>query len=196
MHGRLELIDLPTLNGLLDWLPERRPAGGRAAENGRADGLPGDRRPGHPASGDPAPVQRRAVPIEHVLRVGGPGTVGNKSGGSGAAATYYTTDGSTPTSSSPTFSTPFIITRSETLTFYSVDNAGNAEQVQTITVLDQPHADPVVGAAGDIACDPTAPAFNGGDGTATDCRAKATGNLMTGVDAACRSVTRSTTVAA
>jgi hypothetical protein len=41
----------------------------------------------------------------------------------------------------------------------------------------------VVGAAGDIACDPLSPAYNNGDGTDTDCRAKSTGALLTGMDA-------------
>jgi len=33
--------------------------------------------------------------------------------------------------------------------------------------------DPVVGAAGDIACDPASPKFNGGIGTPRSCRMKA-----------------------
>jgi hypothetical protein len=39
-------------------------------------------------------------------------------------------------------------------------------------------ADSVLFAAGDIACDPLDPNFNGGSGTATACRAQATVNLM------------------
>jgi len=38
--------------------------------------------------------------------------------------------------------------------------------------------DPVVAAAGDIACDPAAAAFNGGNGTATKCHMKATSTLL------------------
>lgn len=37
---------------------------------------------------------------------------------------------------------------------------------------------PVVAAAGDIACDPADPSFNGGQGTATACRMKATSDLV------------------
>lgn len=45
-------------------------------------------------------------------------------------------------------------------------------------------ADKVIGAAGDIACDPTDPSFNGGSGTATNCRMRATSDLLTkGFDA-------------
>ena len=103
-------------------------------------------------------------------------------------ATYYTTDGSTPTTASPVYTGPFTINQATTFKFFSVDNSGNTEAVQTQQVQVQPNADPVVGAAGDIACDPTAPAFNGGQGTAGDgipgdCAASRTVGLMTGVDA-------------
>jgi hypothetical protein len=40
-------------------------------------------------------------------------------------------------------------------------------------------ADPVLYAAGDIACDPADPSFNGGTGTATACRQRATSDLLT-----------------
>jgi hypothetical protein len=98
-------------------------------------------------------------------------------------ATYYTTDGSTPTTSSPVFVQPFTIKQPMTLKFFSVDNAGNTESVQTQSVQVQANADPIVGAAGDIACDPASPAFNNGVGTDTDCKAAATASLLTGVDA-------------
>jgi len=42
--------------------------------------------------------------------------------------------------------------------------------------------DPVVVAAGDIACPDTHPAFNGGEGTATQCRHRHTSELITGAD--------------
>jgi len=41
-------------------------------------------------------------------------------------------------------------------------------------------AAPVVAAAGDIACDPADPAYNGGAGTATACRMQATSDLLVG----------------
>lgn len=39
-------------------------------------------------------------------------------------------------------------------------------------------ADPVIAAAGDIACDPTSGRFNGGDGTDTACRQRYTGRIL------------------
>ena len=41
-------------------------------------------------------------------------------------------------------------------------------------------ADPVIAAAGDIACDPSDPGYNGGRGTAHRCRQRATSNLLVG----------------
>ena len=39
--------------------------------------------------------------------------------------------------------------------------------------------DPVIAAAGDIACDPSSSSFNGGNGTSSNCRQKATAALLT-----------------
>jgi peptidoglycan/xylan/chitin deacetylase (PgdA/CDA1 family) len=105
-------------------------------------------------------------------------------GGSGISATYYTTDGSTPTTSSPQWnSMPFTINQTTTFKFFSVDNAGNTEPVKTMTVQVQPNPDPVIGSAGDIACDPTAAGFNNGQGYQGDCVAASTAKLLTGIDA-------------
>jgi acid phosphatase type 7 len=41
-------------------------------------------------------------------------------------------------------------------------------------------ADPVIAAAGDIACDPTDPGYNGGNGTNDRCRQRATSDLLVG----------------
>ena len=43
--------------------------------------------------------------------------------------------------------------------------------------------DPVIAAAGDIACDPTVSWFNSGQGTPTDCRQMGTASLLSGVNA-------------
>lgn len=55
-------------------------------------------------------------------------------GGVGVAKTYFTTDGTTPTSSSSVYQRPFILRRTEKIKFFSVDNAGNRQRVETITV--------------------------------------------------------------
>lgn len=44
-------------------------------------------------------------------------------------------------------------------------------------------ADPVIAAAGDIACDPSSSSFNNGNGTSSNCRQKYTAALLAGVDA-------------
>ena len=41
-------------------------------------------------------------------------------------------------------------------------------------------ADPIIAAAGDIACAPTDPGYNGGNGTPTRCRQRATSDLLVG----------------
>jgi len=51
--------------------------------------------------------------------------------GSGCAGTYYTMDGSTPTPSSTPYTTPIDISVDTVLKFFSVDNAGNEEAVNT-----------------------------------------------------------------
>jgi peptidoglycan/xylan/chitin deacetylase (PgdA/CDA1 family) len=52
-------------------------------------------------------------------------------GGWGVANTYYTTNGTTPTTSSPVYSGPFTINGPTTVEFFSTDLAGHAEQVNT-----------------------------------------------------------------
>ena len=107
-----------------------------------------DRRAGHPANlaaghhpaRDDDRVRRRR------LR-GPPATTGRPSvsmtaddaGGWGVDKTYYTTDGTTPTTASTVYSAPFTLNTPATYTvkYFSTDLAGNAESTQTqqITVL-------------------------------------------------------------
>jgi len=52
-------------------------------------------------------------------------------GGSGCDKVYYTVDGTTPTTSSPVYSSPINITVTTTLKFFAKDHAGNIEAVNT-----------------------------------------------------------------
>jgi glycoprotein endo-alpha-1,2-mannosidase len=63
-------------------------------------------------------------------------TATDNTGGSGVKATFYTTDGTDPTTSSTrkTNTGPFTIAATAAIRFYSVDNAGNAETAKTQTV--------------------------------------------------------------
>ena len=61
--------------------------------------------------------------------------------GSGVASTHYTTDGSTPTQSSPAYTGQFPLTSSATVQYRSWDNAGNAEAVHSQAVSVQQNAD-------------------------------------------------------
>ncbi len=58
-------------------------------------------------------------------------------GGWGVAATYFTTDGSIPTTASTVYTGPFTVHGPTTVTFFSTDLAGNAEQVNTQQIQDQ-----------------------------------------------------------
>jgi hypothetical protein len=67
-----------------------------------------------------------------------PVTVGlsatDNSGGSGISATYYTTNGSAPTTSSTKYAGPFTVSQTTTVKYLSVDNAGNSEAVKSQTI--------------------------------------------------------------
>ena len=172
-------IELDTLNAFLDWLQSSAAPPRTSVETvSQLLNGPDTLSPISTLNCDGTPCQSSTY--------GGSTTVtlaGKDPGGSGVAATYYTTDGTTPTTSSPRFTTPITINQPTTYKFFSVDNAGNVEAVQTQQVLVAPNPDPVIGSAGDIACDPTSPAFNNGQGTDTDCRAAHTVGLLNGVDA-------------
>jgi hypothetical protein len=54
--------------------------------------------------------------------------------GSGVAAIRYTTDGSTPTSSSPLYTSPFSVSATTTINYRAWDVAGNVEATRTQVV--------------------------------------------------------------
>jgi hypothetical protein len=55
----------------------------------------------------------------------------DNTGGSGVKAIHYTTNGSTPTLSSPIYTGSFKVTTTTTAKYFSVDNAGNSETVKS-----------------------------------------------------------------
>jgi acid phosphatase type 7 len=68
-----------------------------------------------------------------------------------------------------------------TYTVRALDAAGNLSDqsiAATATTDAATGSGPVIAAAGDVACDPASPSFNGGAGTATACRQRATADLL------------------
>jgi acid phosphatase type 7 len=63
--------------------------------------------------------------------------------------------------------------------FIPLGGAKSGEAGELIYYKRLPATDPVIAAAGDIACDPASSSFNGGLGTATSCRQKYTADLLT-----------------
>jgi peptidoglycan/xylan/chitin deacetylase (PgdA/CDA1 family) len=176
-------VELDTLNQFLDWLQNAGQPGGAPTRtvvqtvSQVIDG-PDTQAPVTSLLCDDAPCQASTYHGSVTVSLSA-----TDPGGSGVEATYFTTDGSMPDQNGQAFSRPFTITAPTTVKFFSADNAGNVEALQLKQVLVQPNADPVIAAAGDIACDPTAPAFNEGQGTEADCRAAHTAKLLNGVDA-------------
>ena len=176
-------VELSTLNAFLDWLGTTGQPGGAPPRTSvetvsQVINGPDTQAPITAVGCDGSPCASTAY--------NGSTTVSLSSkdpGGSGVQATYYTTDGSTPTTASQVYTAPFTISQTTTFKFFSVDNSGNTEAMQTQQVQVQPNPDPVIGAAGDIACDPTAPAYNNGLGVSPDCVASKTVGLLTGADA-------------
>ncbi|MFE8602457.1 chitobiase/beta-hexosaminidase C-terminal domain-containing protein [Archangium violaceum] len=85
-----------------------------------------------PPTPDTAPPSTRATPSGGTFKENVSVTLLCEDGtGSGCDATYYTTDGSTPSASSTRYSAPVALSQNSTLKFFSVDKSGNAETVQT-----------------------------------------------------------------
>src|SRR5918993_1614993 len=121
-------MELDTLNGFLDWMAAAGQAGGapagssvqtvRQANSPGATSAPTTR---IGCNGSPCSTSWYRAAVEVAL------TAAPAPDGSPVLATYYTTDGSAPTSSSPVYSTPFQPTATSTVGFFSVDQAGRAE---------------------------------------------------------------------
>jgi peptidoglycan/xylan/chitin deacetylase (PgdA/CDA1 family) len=125
-------MELDTLNGFLDWMAAAGQTGGAPAGSvvrtvRQTLGSPGTSAPTTQISCNGAACStswyRAAV---QVILTATPGP-----DGSPVVATYYTTDGSTPTSSSQVYTGPFQVPATSTVKFFSVDQAGHAESVKS-----------------------------------------------------------------
>ncbi|BDG05665.1 Ig-like domain-containing protein [Anaeromyxobacter oryzae] len=82
---------------------------------------------------DATPPTTSATPLGKAFDAPQVVTLACADAGSGCAATYYTLDGSEPTTTSPVYAGPIAVTSSATIRFFSVDAAGNAEAPQAQT---------------------------------------------------------------
>jgi hypothetical protein len=125
-------MELDTLNGFLNWMAAAGQTGGAPAGS-----LVQTVRQALGQSRTSAPTTQIACngaacsttwyrdPVQVTL------TASPGPDGSPVVATYYTTDGSTPTSSSQVYTGPFPVAPTSTVQFFSVDQAGNAERVKS-----------------------------------------------------------------
>jgi peptidoglycan/xylan/chitin deacetylase (PgdA/CDA1 family) len=128
--GSFRPMELDTFTAFLDWMQNSGQAGGAPAGTvvksvsqvmAGPDTIP----PVTTIACDGSPCQGTYTGSVSV------GLAATDTGGSGVDKTYYTTDGSTPTTSSPTYSGPFSLTQTTTVRFFSADIAGNAETAQS-----------------------------------------------------------------
>lgn len=133
-------VDLADLNTFLDWMddagqPGGAPAGAALSTVRAAAESVDSVAPVTTAACDGAPcadtTYDRAVYV----------TLAPTDAGTGVASTHYTTDGSAPTLSSPTYTDRIPVTSTTTVTFRSWDNAGNGEPVESVVVRASPPPD-------------------------------------------------------
>jgi peptidoglycan/xylan/chitin deacetylase (PgdA/CDA1 family) len=128
-------MELDTLNGFLDWMhnagqPGGAPAGAVMQTVHQTIGPAPTTAPTTTMSCDGAACStgwyRSSVSVS---LSGSPGP-----NGSPVDKTYYTTDGSTPTTSSTVYTGPFTLSATATVEFFSTDVSGSAEPVKSRTV--------------------------------------------------------------
>jgi peptidoglycan/xylan/chitin deacetylase (PgdA/CDA1 family) len=129
-----ESVRLDQLTAFMDWLQPR------AATTGTVVQTVGQVMSG---VGAPPPVADTTPPVTGITcngtacakngyRSAVTVTLSATDAGSGVASTRYTTDGSTPTATNgSTYTGPFTVSATTTVTFYSTDNAGNPEAVKS-----------------------------------------------------------------
>jgi hypothetical protein len=129
-------MELDTLNGFLDWMADAgqssgAPAGSVVRTVRQTLDSAGTSAPSTQIRCDGAecskPSSRASVEVTLAASRG--------SGGSPVRATHYTTDGSTPTSSSRLYTGPFQVTDTSAVRFFSVDQADHVESVKSLLIL-------------------------------------------------------------
>ncbi len=100
--------------------------------------------------------------------------------GSGVRSVEYTTDGSDPATSGTAYTGSFSVDSTTDVRAVAVDNVGNVGTAEMQVPVTPADGDPVIAAAGDIACDPTDAGYNGGSGSPSTCNELATSNLLVG----------------
>ena len=136
-------IDLADLNTFLSWVknagqPGGAPAGTTFGTMGGTAASVDTTAPVTTVSCNGSPCQSSAYTSTVSVALAATDT------GTGVASTHYTTDGSAPTLSSPTYTGPFPAAQTTTVQYASWDNAGNAEppHTQTITLQQAPDTTP------------------------------------------------------
>ncbi|WP_375767984.1 chitobiase/beta-hexosaminidase C-terminal domain-containing protein [Archangium gephyra] len=129
--------------------------------------------PPTPTPSDTSPPSTRATPQGGTFKANVSVTLLCEDGtGSGCDATYYTTDGSAPSATSPRYSAPVVLTQNTTLKFFSKDKAGNAESAQSLTfVVDTAAPATTATPAGGLYNGPQSVVLACDDGTGTGCSA-------------------------
>ena len=128
-------VELDAVNGFLDWMQNAGQTGGAPA--GATLSTARSVITGSDTTAPATTIACNAAPCQSSTYTGSVSvTLSATDTGSGIASTHYTTDGSTPTLSSPTYTGAFLVASTATVRYASWDNAGHAETAhsQTITV--------------------------------------------------------------
>ena len=141
--GSSRPVELATLTGFLAWMQSAGQTGGAPA--GATLSTVRNVITGADTTAPTTTIACNSAPCSTSTYTGSVSvTLAATDTGSGVASTHYTTDGSTPTLSSPTYTGPFLVAATATVKYASWDIAGHAETAhsQTITLQQSPDTTP------------------------------------------------------